>query len=133
MVNIMFGPSGVSIMSMDTSKTSLVRLILTPAFFEAFECTQPMVFGIYTETLSNVLQKAKQSTLHWKATDDGALTIVLQEQDFKTEFTLRSISIDDDQLDIPEMQAWSRCTRRHQTHTEERPMQVPRLSEYGPA
>jgi len=104
MVNIMFGPSGVSIMSMDTSKTSLVRLILTPAFFEAFECTQPMVFGIYTETLSNVLQKAKQSTLHWKATDDGALTIVLQEQDFKTEFTLRSISIDDDQLDIPEMQ-----------------------------
>lgn len=104
MVNIMFGPSGVSIMSVDTSKTSLVRLILTPAFFEAFECTRPMVFGMYTETLSNVLQKAKQSTLHWKAIDDSALIIVLEDQDFKTEFTMRSISIDDDQLDIPEMQ-----------------------------
>jgi len=104
MINIMFGPSGVSIMSMDTSKTSLVRLILTPAFFEAFECTQPMVFGMYTETLSNVLQKAKHSTLHWKAIDDSALIIVLEDQDFKTEFTMRSISIDDDQLDIPEMQ-----------------------------
>jgi len=104
MINMMFGPDGVSIMSMDTSKISLVRLILTPAFFESFTCEQPMVFGIYTETLSNVLQKAKQSTLHWKASDDGALTIVLQEQDFQTEFTLRSILIDDDYLEIPVMQ-----------------------------
>lgn len=104
MINMMFGPNGVSIMSMDTSKISLVRLILTPAFFESFTCEQPMVFGIYTETLSNVLQKAKQSTLHWKASDDGALTIVLQEQDFQTEFTLRSILIDDDYLEIPVMQ-----------------------------
>jgi len=104
MINMMFGPSGVSIMSMDTSKISLVRLILTPASFESFVCEQPMVFGIYTETLSNVLQKAKKATLHWKASNDGSLTIVLQEQDFKTEFTMRSIVIDDDYLEIPDMQ-----------------------------
>lgn len=104
MVNLMFGPSGVSIMSMDTSKISLIRLILTPLFFEEYRCTEPVVLGIYTETLTNILQKAKQSTLHWEATDEDALSIVFADQDFKTEFQMRAIQIDDDQLVIPEMQ-----------------------------
>jgi len=104
MVNIAFSDSGLEIMSMDSSKTSLVRLRLTPAYFEQYKCDRPMIFGIFTETLSNVLQKAKQNTVTWKATNDTALTIVISDKDFKTEVTLRSIDIEDDQLAIPELE-----------------------------
>jgi len=104
MVNILFDEQGLSIMSMDSSKTSLVRLRLLADFFETYQCTRPMVFGVYTETLTNVLQKAKQTTVHWKASSDNALTLVMSDQDFKTEITLRSIDIEDDHLDIPELE-----------------------------
>ena len=104
MVNIAFGPDGLSIMSMDTSKTSLVQLLLLPAFFNVFDCKEPLVFGIYTATLTNILQKAKQSTVHWKASDIGGLSIVFENQDFNTEFTMRSIDIDCERLEIPIMQ-----------------------------
>lgn len=104
MVNIMFDEHGLNIMSMDGSKTSLVRLRLKPGYFETYQCARPMVFGVYTELLTNVLQKAKQSTVTWKASDDNALSVVMSDKDFKTEITLRSIQIEDDHLDIPELQ-----------------------------
>tara|TARA_B110001450_G_C17641464_1_gene489452 strand:- start:698 stop:1261 length:564 start_codon:yes stop_codon:yes gene_type:complete len=63
-----------------------------------------MVFGIYTETLTSVLQKAKQTTVAWEATDDNTLTVVMSDKDFKTRIKLRSIDIEDDHLDIPELE-----------------------------
>ena len=57
---------------------------------------------MYTETLTNVLQKVKKDTLSWKATDN-MLTIVVQATDQKTEFNLRAIDIEEDYLDIPEL------------------------------
>lgn len=104
MVNVAFGAEGLSIMSMDASKTSLVKLVLSPQYFETYQCTRPMVFGIYTEVLTNVLQKAKATVVTWKASDMNALTIVMSGQDFKTEIMLRSIDIEDDQLAIPELE-----------------------------
>lgn len=104
MINVAFNTDGLSIMSMDASKTSLVKLSLTPQYFETFQCTRSMVFGIYTEVLTNVLQKAKAATVTWKASDMNALTIVMSDKDFKTEITLRSIDIEDDQLTIPELE-----------------------------
>ena len=104
MINVAFSTEGLSIMSMDASKTSLVQLALTPRYFETFRCTRPMVFGIYTEVLTNILQKARATTVTWKATDMNALTIVMADKDFKTEIKLRSIDIEDDQLAIPELE-----------------------------
>ena len=104
MVNILFDQHGLNIMSMDGSKTSLVRLRLKPEYFDSYRCSQPLVFGIYTETLTSVLQKAKQTTVQWKSTNDNALTVVMADKDFKTEITLRSIQIEDDHLDVPELE-----------------------------
>lgn len=104
MVNIAFDSNGLHIMAMDTSKTSLVKLDLKPDYFETFLCSSPMVFGVYTETLTNILQKAKQSSVQWQATGDLALTVVFTAKDFKTEFTLRSIHIEEDPLDITELE-----------------------------
>ena len=104
MINVLFGTQGLSIMSMDASKTSLVKLVLTADYFDNYQCTEPMVFGIYTEVLTNVLQKAKGVVVTWKAIDMNVMTIVMDAVDFKTEIRLRSIDIEDDQLDIPELE-----------------------------
>lgn len=102
MVNITFNPEGIYIMTMDTSKTSLVNLKLTQDYFETYTCQEPVTLGVYTETLTNVLQKVKKDTLTWKASDT-ILTIVVQSSDQKTEFNLRAIDIEEDHLDIPEL------------------------------
>ena len=104
MVNVSFDAHGLSIMSMDASKTSLVKLVLTPQYFESYMCTKPMVFGLYTEVLTNVLQKAKTTVVTWKASDMNVLTVVMADKDFKTEVHLRSIDIEDVQLAIPELE-----------------------------
>jgi len=102
MVNIDFTPNGIHIMSMDTSKTSLVKLILTKDYFESYTCSETMNLGIYTETLCNVLQKVKKNQLSWTA-NQNTLTIVCHLADQKTEFALRAIDIEEDTLDIPEL------------------------------
>mgnify|MGYP006100563747 FL=1 len=104
MINVAFSTDGLSIMSMDTSKTSLVKLILTAGYFDNYQCTCPMVFGIYTEVLTNVLQKAKGVVVTWKATDTNDMTIVMTNDTVVTEIRLRSIDIEDDQLNIPELE-----------------------------
>jgi len=103
MVNLDFTMDGVHIMSMDTSKTSLVKLVLSKDYFESYLCPNTMTIGVYTETLCNVLQKIKKNQLGWKASDN-ALTIVCHTADQKTEFSLRAIDIEEDALDIPELQ-----------------------------
>jgi len=103
MVNLDFTEHGVHIMSMDTSKTSLVKLVLSRDYFESYTCPNTMTIGIYTETLCNVLQKIKKNQLSWKASDN-ALVIVCHTADQKTEFSLRAIDIEEDALDIPELQ-----------------------------
>ena len=103
MVNITFDTNGVHIMSMDASKTSLVKLELTPGYFEQYSCTGSVMHGVYTETLTNILQKVKKDKLHWKSTNGNVLTIVCSVSDQKTEFNLRAIDIEEDTLAIPEL------------------------------
>ena len=103
MVNLDFTVDGVHIMSMDTSKTSLVKLVLAKDYFESYTCPQTTTIGVYTETLCNVLQKIKKNQLSWKASDN-ALVIVCHSSDQKTEFSLRAIDIEEDALDIPELE-----------------------------
>jgi proliferating cell nuclear antigen PCNA len=103
MVNIAFTSHGLLIMSMDASKTSLVKLVLTKDYFESYQCPEAMSLGIYTETLCNILQKVKKNQLSWTA-NQNALTIACHIADQKTEFALRAIDIEEDALDIPELQ-----------------------------
>lgn len=102
MVNVMFDEDGAHIMTMDTSKTSLIKLNLATEYFQDYRCNTKMTLGVYTETLVNILQKVKKDQLVWKATDN-ILTIVVQATDQKTEFNLRAIDIEEDHLDIPEL------------------------------
>jgi proliferating cell nuclear antigen PCNA len=103
MINVSFNEHGIRVMSMDQSKTSLVKLQLAPSTFANYSCTTPMTLGLYTETLTNILQKAKKATLLWKAKDQISLSIYFVQDDQKTEFSVRAIDIEEDELDIPEL------------------------------
>lgn len=102
-VNISLDDRGMHIMTMDSSKTSLVRLELTTSFFEQWSCAVPLTLGIHTETLSAALQKAKGARVSWRAQNDTTLEILFDKDSRTTSFALRSIDIEDDALDIPEM------------------------------
>lgn len=102
MINIHFNNDHCYVISMDQSKTSLVKLKLNSDTFASYRCDRPLTLGLYTETLTNILQKAKKSNVVWKATDN-TLSIVLVNNDQKTEFCLRAIDIEEEELDIPEM------------------------------
>lgn len=104
MVNLLVDTDGLHIVAMDMSQTSLVRLELKAAAFESWECPRPLSIGLYTEALVTILQKAKSfSTLAWTTSGETTFSVTVANQDQTTEFRLRAIDIDEDQLDIPEM------------------------------
>ena len=100
MVNIVFGPTGLSVMGMDSSKTTLIQLQLTSEFFQDYNCTDAFEIGVYTSTLVSILCKAKKTEMKWKSSTSMALTICFVNES-TTEFTLCSIDIEEDRLNIP--------------------------------
>lgn len=104
MINIKFDNEGVHIMSMDMSKTSLVKLELEAGEFKSYQCSEPIMLGLYSEVLLNIIQKAKKNTLVWSARNEDALIISFVDNEQKTQFAVRTIAIDTDELAIPELE-----------------------------
>lgn len=104
MMNITFDAQGLHIMSMDQSKTSLVKLELEACEFTSYQCDHSMTLGLYSEVLLNIVQKAKKNTLVWAAQNDTELTISFIDNEQKTQFKIRAIDIETDELAIPELQ-----------------------------
>lgn len=103
MVNVRFDRRGMHIVSMDAGKTSLVRLELRAESFESYQCLRPTTIGLCTESLVAILHKSKSSKLVWKADNERMLVVLLVNDDQTTEFQIRAIDIEEDQLDVPEM------------------------------
>ena len=104
MINITFDADGMHIMSMDMSKTSLVKLELEAGEFKSYRCDQPLMLGLYSEVLLNILQKVKKNSLVWSARNEEELVIAFVNNEQKTQFSIRTIAIDTDELAIPELQ-----------------------------
>jgi proliferating cell nuclear antigen PCNA len=102
-INIILNQHGLMIMGMDSSKTSLVKLVLPNSYFDHFRCPTPMEFGIHTASLVSILSKAKNNTMSWKATSANALSICLGADQTQTDFCLRCIDVCEDQLEIPDI------------------------------
>jgi proliferating cell nuclear antigen PCNA len=100
-INVVFTSSGMQLMGMDSSKTSLVQLVLPAEYFEIYQCTTPLEIGIYTSSMVAILSKVKNNKLTWKSSGSESLTICLENGDTTTEFRLRSVDVEEDVLDIP--------------------------------
>ena len=103
-ININLTSDGLMIMCMDSSKSSLVRLVLPKSYFLKFDCPAPVEIGVSTASLVTILSKAKNNKLIWKATSNISLSIILEDNaSTQTEFSLRCIDVQEDQLNIPEI------------------------------
>jgi proliferating cell nuclear antigen PCNA len=103
-VNILLNQDGLMVLGMDLCKTSLVRLVLPKSYFDKLVCPAPMEIGVYTASLVSILSKAKNNKMIWKASSDLSLSICLEDNaSTQTEFSLRCIDVQEDQLNIPEI------------------------------
>jgi len=102
-INILLDEAGLSIMGMDSSKTTLVQLVLPSSYFSDYHCTEPLEIGVYTNSLVSILSKVKNNQLIWKSSSSLALSIILKNEIGSTEFKLRCIDVQEDRLDVPEL------------------------------
>jgi len=105
-VNVYFTPQGVSIVTLDTARTSLVDLRLAADNFEEYECPEPIIAGI---NISNTFKLLKSIT------NNDVLTICINTKEYmdieilseakkqKSKFQLKLLDIDENEIEAPEL------------------------------
>lgn len=96
----------MTLQAMDTSHVSLVHLMLRDEVFSEFRCDRSMTLGINMNSMSKILRCASNDdALTIKANDNpDTVTFVFEskDKDRYSEFELKLINIEADQLGIPE-------------------------------
>lgn len=107
-VNMEISPNGISLQAMDASHVSLVTFHLRASQFEEFECSEPQLIGINIANLSKILKCAEnEDRITIRAENPASkMTFIFEgRQDDKiSEFRLNLISMDCEQLGIPEQE-----------------------------
>ena len=105
-VNVIFGPSGIKIIALDTARVSLVNVFLDASNFEEYEFDREVIAGM---NMNNVYKLMKTITVN------DVLTIKLEQSDFiefhiqnadkktKSTFKLKLMDIDEDLLEMPDI------------------------------
>ena len=103
-VNIIFDQKGVTILTLDTARVSLIDLHLAAENFEEYECERQILAGI---NISNTFKLFKtisnNDTLEISITDNEMMNIHIKNVDKKTDtkFQLKLLDINDDQIVLP--------------------------------
>jgi len=99
-------PVGIALQAMDSSHVSLVSLLLREDGFERYRCDRNISLGINLSSMSKIIKcAANDDTVTLKAEDKGnSVTFVFDsaKQTKVSEFDLKLIEIDAEQLGIPE-------------------------------
>jgi proliferating cell nuclear antigen len=94
--------------SMDTSHVCLVHFELKSEGFDHFRCDRPQTIGINLVNMAKILKCAgNNDIITMKAEDDGdALTLMFESEknDRISDFSLKLMTIDCEQLGIPEQE-----------------------------
>jgi proliferating cell nuclear antigen len=98
--------NGIGLQAMDTSHVSLVHLLLRAEAFDHFRCDRTLSLGINMTNLNKVLKcAANDDSITLRANDNGdsvALAFESKEKERFSEFEVKLIEIEQDQLGIPE-------------------------------
>eukprot|EP00879_Flechtneria_rotunda_P020485 GHRR01021553.1.p1 GENE.GHRR01021553.1~~GHRR01021553.1.p1 ORF type:complete len:191 (+),score=47.83 GHRR01021553.1:473-1045(+) len=104
--NFEISGNGVSLQAMDTSHVCLVALLLRSDGFEHFRCDHNVTLGVQLANLSKLLKCAGNDDIITLKADDQPDTITLMfedpKQDRVSDFSLKLMDIDSEQLGIPE-------------------------------
>lgn len=106
--NIEVKETGLSLQAMDSSHVSLVSLTLQSSLFAHFRCDQSVTLGLNLGNFSKILKCAgNEDSVTLKAMHDSdELTIAFESpsQDRISEFQLKLMDIDSEQLGIPDQE-----------------------------
>ena len=105
-VNIIFTPSGMNILTLDTARVALINLTLSAENFEEYECEYETVVGINMANLFKLLKIiGNNDTLELDVINRDALNIVIEnvEKKSNTVFTLKLLDINDDRIEMPDV------------------------------
>lgn len=103
-VNIIFDQKGITILTLDTARVSLIDLHLAAENFEEYECDRQILAGI---NISNTFKLFKtisnNDTLEISITDSEMMNIHIMNAEKKTntKFQLKLLDINDDQIVLP--------------------------------
>ena len=105
-VNIIFEPKGLTILTLDTARVSLIDLHLPAENFEEYECERQMLAGI---NISNTFKLFKtisnNDTLEISIIHRDIMNIHIKNAEKKTDtkFQLKLLDINDDQIVLPDI------------------------------
>jgi|TARA_B110000305_G_scaffold32195_1_gene31206 proliferating cell nuclear antigen len=106
-VNIYFKPDGMSIVTLDTARTSLIDMHLPSENFEEYDCKECIDCGV---NMTNVYKLLKTITVN------DVLVISIESKEYmnieihsehkktSTKFALKLLDINENQIEVPEMQ-----------------------------
>lgn len=104
-VNVYFTDKGVSIVTLDTARVTLVQMNLAHDNFEEYECSAPVTAGLNMTNMYKLLKSVGgQDTLSIQITGRDYMNMEIENHAKKsvTKFSLKLLDINDDVFDLPE-------------------------------
>lgn len=107
-VNVYFTPNGVSIVTLDTARTSLVDLQLAADNFEEYECPEEggVIAGINIANTFKLLKSITNNdilTMSITSKEFMNIEILSEAKKTKSKFQLKLLDIDEHRIEVPEL------------------------------
>jgi len=106
-VNCYFTEKGLHVLTLDTARVTLVHMILGAENFEEYECPTNIIAGLNMSNLYKILKSVTtQDTLTISIKGRDYMELVIENTSKKsfTNFKLKLLDINEDQLDLPDVQ-----------------------------
>lgn len=106
-VNVYFREDGVTIITLDTARATLVHMHLGAENFEEYECSSHITAGININNTYKLLKSmSNNDTLTINITNTDYMEFVIENVAKKsnTRFNLKLLDINEDSLDVPDIQ-----------------------------
>jgi proliferating cell nuclear antigen len=104
--NIIFGETGMKILTLDTARTALIDLMLTADQFEEYECSCETVVGVNMANFFKLLKIIGNNDtleLHVAHRDYMEIKVNNSEKNTSTVFDLKLLDINDDRIELPDI------------------------------
>jgi proliferating cell nuclear antigen len=105
-VNIYFKPDGMSIVTLDTARTSLIDMHLAAENFEEYSCTEAIDTGVNVTNMYKLLKTiTSNDVLIISINCKEFMNIEIHSEQKKTctKFALKLLDINENQIEVPEM------------------------------
>ena len=105
-VNVYFRPDGITILTLDNARVTLVHMHLGSENFEEYECATEIVAGLnITNTHKLLKSMSNNDTLTIDIADRDYMQLIIENVAKKTSttYSLKLLDINEDELDVPEI------------------------------